>query len=79
MALSWVGFNDETLPQILKQLNIKEDNGHLADITTSKEIVCECCQELITKGNLGNIVPGSKKFYCKELNCFASYIQTTIE
>jgi hypothetical protein len=64
---------------IFKQLNIVEKDEYFKDQDTDENILCECCQEPITKENLGNIVPGSRKFYCKEPSCFATYIQTTID
>ena len=74
MIQNWMEFNDSTIPQILDRLDIKIQPGHLVDNETGTVVLCECCHEKIDIEDIGNIIPGSKHFYCRKLSCFTTYL-----
>ncbi len=72
---NWVGFNSENLPIMLEKLNLREDDRkNIIDESEHQQIVCAHCNTSITKENIGLIVPGSKKIYCKNVSCLADYV-----
>lgn len=78
MINNWIGFNDDTLPVVLEQLHIKKEGDHLLNEEEGTIVKCEICNTKLAEDDIGNIVPGSKKFYCRNLACFAEYIHDSL-
>lgn len=78
LAKNWIGFNQDTISIVFKQLDIEEREEVLEDRNTGETIKCECCNRPIKKEEIGAITKGSKHFYCKEPGCFAKYIVENI-
>ncbi|MDG6219491.1 MAG: hypothetical protein QCI00_08635 [Candidatus Thermoplasmatota archaeon] len=78
-TLNWIGFNKQTLPIILEKLELEVDNNQIIDPEIGRPAFCECCSEAITNQNIGAIVPGSKRFYCKKTKCFMNYMMKDMQ
>jgi hypothetical protein len=77
--VNMVVFEDLQLPSILKSFNIATEESkndlkvYLKD-DTGHNLICECCGQELHTGNVGNIMRGSTKIYCKSPSCFTSYL-----
>ena len=74
-----VVFDERQLPKILTSFGIrmvtnKDDLRTYLKDSTGEPIRCECCDSVLHINNVGNIMKGSKKFYCKNPSCYASYL-----
>ena len=72
-------FDEKQLPKILTSFGIQQVVSE-SDLRTylkdseNKPIKCECCDKVLDINNVGNIMKGSKKFYCKNPSCYSSYL-----
>lgn len=66
-------FNRDEVDKILRILNVKKKGYRILD-ETSEQITCHTCGREITTGNLGNVMPGTKEFFCDNPACFAMYL-----
>ena len=72
--LNLIIFNTKQhLLKLLDTLEINVDEENIID-KNNQLIECSCCEERITLDNLGNIMPGSKEFFCDDPTCLAEYI-----
>lgn len=72
-------FDDESVPSVLESFGIKTELNKATLKTNLKDehgqnITCDCCGTEIHLNNIGNILRGSKKFYCKNPACYANYL-----
>jgi len=68
-----IAFEIEQIDEVVNHVGFKFDkNDYLMD--GKKTIKCNCCDHVIRKKNLGNILPGSNIVYCDNPSCFAEYI-----
>jgi len=72
-------FDDEGAQSLVESLGVKTvfDKSTLKTYLMDEhdqKIVCDCCGSEIHINNVGNILKGSKKFYCKNPACFSHYL-----
>ncbi len=73
-------FTESDLSELLSSLDIETDKVGLKEYildSAGERATCECCGSEIYKENVGNIMRGSKHFYCKNPACFANYLIKT--
>lgn len=74
-----VVFDERQLPKILTSFGIQQVVSK-SDLRTylknpdGSPIKCECCEKVLDINNVGNIMKGSKKLYCKNPSCYSSYL-----
>lgn len=67
-------FKKKQIPHILRFLKVDTDKkGRLLE-ANGETVICHTCGEEIEKKNLGNIMPGSRLFFCDNPLCFAAYL-----
>ena len=76
--LNLISFQVKDVEEIVKSLGLElsEDRTILSD---GKPVTCRSCGCIIKADNLGNIMHGSKGFYCDDPTCFAQYIAKYID
>ena len=70
-------FDKENTEELLKQLDFKfsEEEEGLAIIDSNGKIVhCETCEKNLTTDKVGNIAHGSRKLFCDNPLCFATWV-----
>jgi len=65
-------FNQKQIPDLIKTLGLKMKTHYI--IMDNEIVQCSSCNTKITDKNLGNIMPGSKKFFCDNPACFSKYV-----
>lgn len=76
--ISMVIFKKEDIENFIPKLgNSIDKNGYIIN-ENGEKVTCETCKCEITKENLGNILPGSKLFFCDNPACFAGYVSKKI-
>jgi len=70
-------FNKENVEELLREFDFKfslEEEGN-AIIDSKGEIVgCETCKVNLTTDKVGNIAYGSRKIFCDNPVCFATWV-----
>ena len=70
-------FNKENVIEILKQFDFQfslEEEG-TAIIDSNREIIsCSTCERPLTVETVGNIAHGSRKLFCDNPLCFATWV-----
>jgi hypothetical protein len=69
-------FGKGAVDKVLQALAIQVQGDHVVDVT-GQPAACHTCGCDITRANLGNIMPGSKLFFCDNPACLATYIAET--
>lgn len=69
----FITFDSEQVDEVVEKIGLVfSDKGYLRD--GAKSVHCNCCDHLIRRRNLGNILPGSNIIYCDNPVCFAEYM-----
>ena len=69
-------FGKEDISRVLQALAVGVQGEHVLD-PAGQPAVCHTCGRDIKRSNLGNIMPGSKLFFCDNAACLATYIADT--
>lgn len=69
-------FRKEDVNRVLSALDVSVQGEHVLD-PSGQPAICHTCGCDIKKSNLGNIMPGSKVFFCDNPACLATYIAET--
>lgn len=75
-STNMVLFRKEDVDRVLSALEIPAQGDLILD-TAGEPAVCHTCGCDIGKSNLGNIMPGSRLFFCDNPACLATYIAQT--
>jgi hypothetical protein len=75
-STNMVLFRKGDVDRVLSALDVSARGNVILDIT-GDPAVCHTCGCDIGKSNLGNIMPGSKLFFCDNPVCLATYIAET--
>lgn len=73
-TVNMILFKKRQISTVLQVLNIQmEERGKLLD-ENGEPITCHTCGSKLRTKNLGNIMPGSRLFFCDNPLCFATYL-----
>ena len=68
--------NAEQLRDLLKRIGLKTDGaGRILDPTSGSPIACTSCAEDVGVDNIGHVLPGSIKVYCRDPACILDYLE----
>jgi len=76
--LNLIAFNEKHIDKIIEAIELSIDENDFILDEEGEIATCESCECKINRENLGNIMPGSKLFYCDNTACFAQYIHDHI-
>mgnify|MGYP001110562328 CR=1 FL=1 len=71
--INMVLFRKEETGRLIDALKLRIADGFIVD-ETGERVSCHTCGVDIKKSNLGNVMPGSKLFFCDNPACFATYV-----
>jgi hypothetical protein len=69
-------FRKEDVSRVLSALDVPVRGQRILD-PSGVPAICHTCGSDIKKSNLGNIMPGSRLFFCDNPACLATYIAET--
>ncbi len=67
--------NEDELKQLLNRVGCKVQEDNEVIKSNGEKAICEGCQQAITIGNVGHVLPGSQHFYCDRPVCVLEYVE----
>lgn len=72
--MNLVLFNKGEVVRVIKALGYNVNSNGEVISKEGKKVTCQVCGDVIKTSNLGNVMPGSKHFFCDDPTCFAGWV-----
>lgn len=72
-SVNMILFEKENVNKIIELLDLQVNGEFIVD-EDGEKVTCAACGKEVTKSNLGNVMAGSKTFFCDNPACFATYV-----